>query len=149
MQTTASVRLTLSVLTIVFLLMACGPSDKERIRDMNESALVEQSFDPDALGGTISVFDIRDGDCFNAGLPSEYGATDTFEEVELVSCSGEWEYRVLDSFVVNRQGAYPGKDYFYDQAQLYCHRLWDFIFFPITESWELEDRTVQCLQESP
>ena len=123
-----------------------GTSDKERIRDSNEAAREGQTFNPDELSGTISVFDLRDGDCFNAPTVPEFGIVD-FEDVELVLCSGDWRYRVLNSFAVDREGSYPGDEYFTEEADFRCHRLYGVFLFPLAESWALGDRTVSCLQE--
>ena len=125
-------------------LVACT-ADAERIREANTAA-ASGSGNSDQLTGKISVFDLRDGDCFNAAEIPDSETVD-FEQVELVPCSSDWVYRALNSFVVDRQGQYPGEDYFMAEGDRLCNRLAGVYLFPLPESWELGDRAVACLME--
>ena len=68
--------------------------------------------------------------------------------VELVDCSGPWQYRVLESLKVDDQDNFPGEAYFERLANENCDRRYSFFFFPVLETWILGDRTVSCLQQS-
>ena len=68
--------------------------------------------------------------------------------VELVSCSGEWQYRALNSFTADDFDQYPGEAYFSRRAHIECDRHYTFLFFPLAASWAFGHRTVTCLQES-
>jgi len=137
----------LLISTILLLTILGCSTDKERIRDLNEATGKTQVFDPDTVGGTIDTFDLRDGDCFNsaslAGLGEEFGI---FEEVELVPCSGDWQFRILNSFLIS-DTKLPSDLGFLELGEAKCHRLYTFAFFPTSESWELGDRTFSCIQE--
>ena len=99
------------------------------------------------LSGNISVFDLRDGDCFNAAKVPGYEVVN-FEEVELTPCTGDWVYRALNSFVITLNGKFPGEDYLMAQSDRRCQRLTDIYMFPTSESWVAGDRVVACLMES-
>ena len=68
--------------------------------------------------------------------------------VELVDCSGSWQYRVLNALTVPDSDNYPGEDSFAQLANERCDRRFTEFLFPTHESWGLRDRTVNCLQES-
>jgi hypothetical protein len=144
---------------LVLAAVACTKDDAERIRQANSAAATESAkaistpFDPEQLVGTISVFDLRDGDCFNLEGPSP-AFLDTLEgeettEVLFVPCSGDWEHRVVNSFVVDRDGDLPAIDYFDEIAFAECHRLYDWYLGPTAESWDVGDRTIACIQDNP
>ena len=139
----ATKALFLALLGGLFGLVACA-ADAERIREANAAASSSNAIDQ--LAGQISVFDLRDGDCFDA---PEIAGTGLFnlEDVKLVGCSGEWSFLALNSFVVDRGGDYPGEDYFMEEGYRRCDRLADTYLFPLPESWELGDRTVMCVGE--
>ena len=130
-----SMYLVFCTLVLMVVLTSCE-TDADRIREANEAASGQGAFDPDTLGGTISVFDLRDGDCFN-GARVPLGETIDVYDVELVACTGGWDYRVLNTFNIDQDGPYPGEQYFDNQANVRCHRLFDFFIFPLDESWEL------------
>ncbi len=58
-----------------------------------------------------------------------------------------WVYRALNGFVVDRDGDYPGEDYFMVEGDRRCNHLAGVYLFPLPESWELGDRAVACLME--
>ncbi len=134
----------LAVLAGLLTLVACT-TDEDRIKEANTAAASGgQSGDSGQLTGKISIFDLRDGDCFNA--PTVPGSeTVNMEDVELVPCSGDWVYQALSSFVVALDGDYPGEDYFVAQVDSRCDRLSNTYIFPVAESWALGDRAVSCL----
>ena len=94
------------------------------------------------LDRLISVTSLSSGECYN-----EAPETDDLS-VELVDCSGEWEFRVLNSFDVADVDRYPGEDFFEQRAYEGCDRRYSYFLFPIAESWRFGDRTVNCIQES-
>ena len=98
--------------------------------------------DPDKLDRLVGVNTVTAGECFS-DAPETDG---TF--VELVSCSGPWEFRVLGLFEVGDLGEYPGEGYFETRAYENCDRRYSYLLYPHQESWEFGDRTVSCLQES-
>ena len=140
-------RVTLLLLVLVGgLLVLIGCTDnREKIRAANQAA-ASSSISSVEETGKISVFDLRDGDCFNAARIVGTEVED-LENVELVPCSGDWGYRVLSSFVVSLDGDYPGDDYFTNEADRRCGRLTTFFLSPHPDSWEFGDRSVMCLQD--
>ena len=92
----------------------------------------------DRLVGANSV---GEGECYNEAPETN------FVHVELVDCSGQWEFQVLNSFVVEATGTFPGDDYFDQQASQKCNRTYSHFNYPTEETWLLGDRTVICLQE--
>jgi len=150
----------LAVLAGLLTLVACS-SDAERTQETNTPAASEgQSGDSGQLTGKISVFDLKDGVCFNA--PTVPGgesvssasapvaakiAVDFPSHVELVDCSGDWEYRAVKSLVVTRDGSYPGQDFFVMQGRNICSIAAELYLFPMFENWEAGDRVVACLEE--
>ena len=98
--------------------------------------------DPDKLDRLVGVNTVNVGECFSEA-PETGGLL-----VELVNCSGPWEYRVLGLFEVDNLDKYPGEGYFERRAYEKCGRQYSYFFYPLQESWILGDRTVSCLQES-
>ena len=98
--------------------------------------------DPDKLDRLVSSDSLGFGECFNEA-PETGGV-----QVELVNCSGAWQYRVLNSFDVAEIDTYPGEDFFQQRARERCDPRYTEFFFPLAENWELGDRTVICLQQS-
>ncbi len=98
--------------------------------------------DPDKLDRLVSVSRLDVGECYN-DAPETGGL-----QVELVGCSGDWEYRVLSSFGVADSPEYPGEDYFSQLAREQCDRRFAEFLYPPSESWAQRDRTVSCLQPS-
>ena len=108
---------------------------------------LQQSFglsvtDPAKLDRLVSLDSVEPGECY-----SEAPETDGIL-VELVDCSGPWEFRVLGTFRVDGQGDFPGDSYFDRIAYENCDRRYSFTLYPTPESWILGDRAVSCLQQS-
>ena len=97
---------------------------------------------PSKLDRLISSSRLDVDECFN-----EAPETDDIL-VELVSCTGEWQYRVLNKFEVDDASRYPGEDTFSRRAQDECDRRSTTIRFPTADSWPVGDRSVTCLQDS-
>ena len=134
----------MSVLVVV--LTSCE-TDADRTRSSNEAANSKMVFDPDERSGRIRVFDLREGDCFIApDVPLL--STGNLEVVELVQCTAKWKYRVLNTFALSIDGPYPSDQYFINQADERCHRLYDVSLSPTFDSWAAGDRVVSCIQES-
>ena len=125
--------------------LACGTAHVERIRQANEAAEsgipAERSEDA-ALSAEINAFDVRVGDCIASGLDAGVST----ENVVIVPCEGEWEYRVTASFTVPDADDYPGEAYFLSQAVSTCDPQPSFVLHPTTDSWEQGDRIVNCMQ---
>jgi hypothetical protein len=71
------------------------------------------------LAATIEPRYLVDGDCFNILFDSIH-TSGTITEVELVPCSGEWYYRVLNRVVVEEpvdQHQYPEEEFFHQEAE--------------------------------
>ena len=98
--------------------------------------------DPAKLDRLVDHQRLNVGECFDEAPETEHLL------VELVSCSGEWQYRALSSFTVDDFDRYPGEDLFSQRAYKECDRHYTFILFPLADSWALGDRRVTCLQES-
>ena len=108
---------------------------------------LQQSFglsasDPLKLDRLVSPDYLEVEECYN-DVPETGGL-----QVELVGCSGDWEYRVLNSFAVADSLTYPGEDHFSTISLERCDRRFNYFFYPLRESWGLGDRTLICLQES-
>ena len=128
-----------AALVLLWVLIACG-SDADRVREMNEDSVTSTS-----LSAVVSAMDIQAGDCISSALSEGI----SIETVEIVPCSGAWQYRVVSLFDVADSELYPGVEFFAEQASENCGRGNSFWMYPGTESWELGDRTVVCLQEAP
>ena len=98
--------------------------------------------DPAKLDRLVNSSRLNAEECFNEVSETENAS------VELVSCSGEWQYRVLNSFTVEEFDRYPGEATFNQRTYKECDRHYSFFFFPLADSWAFGDRTVTCLQES-
>ena len=96
----------------------------------------------------ISAFDIRDGDCLDLKGLSESDDHFELEEVELVSCSEQWEGRVISSFLTKADGNFPGSGFFPMEASSACDRRYHLPIFPTEESWLEGDRSINCVQLS-
>lgn len=134
----------LSILGGLLVLAACT-TDAERIREAN-TAVASSSGNSEQFTGKISIFDVRDGDCFNAPIVPETQSIDYFD-VELVACSDDWSHKALNSFLVELDGDYPGDRYFENLADSGCDRRYSVLFYPLPESWALGDRVINCVLE--
>ena len=88
-----------------------------------------------------AVYDLVTGDFFFSATSIEAGLSD----IDVVSCSGNWDHKVFDTFVVDRSGAYPEGNYFKQLAFDRCPSA-DWFLYPLREAWQLGDRTINCLQ---
>ena len=98
--------------------------------------------DPAKLDQLVSTHSLSSGECFNQAPETDHSL------VELVSCSDNWELRVLNSFEVADSDRYPGSAFFDQHAYARCDGRHTTFFFPLPESWRLGDRVVICLQDS-
>ena len=98
--------------------------------------------DPGKLDRLVSAASLDSGECYNEAPETEDLS------VELVDCSGEWEFRVLNSFDVADADRYPGANFFGQRAYDSCDQRHSYVLFPLAESWGFGDRTVICLQDS-
>ncbi len=106
---------------------------------------VQESFglagtDPAKLDRLVDLSRLSVGECY-----SEAPETDGYL-VELVDCSGDWEYRVVDIFFVPPGDTYPGDNYFQDLADSRCAMPWDYFYSPNSQTWERGDREVMCIR---
>ena len=97
--------------------------------------------DPEKLDRLVGDVSLESGECY-IEAPETGGSL-----VELVSCSSEWQYRVLGSFEVADSVRYPREEFFSQRAQESCDSRYDYFLFPIAESWMLGDREITCIQE--
>ena len=136
--------MTVAALVLVMSLVFVGcDSDAKRIREINE-VLATPVAERTPLSAKITSTEIRDGDCINSTLPEGI----SIETVVIVPCAGTWQYRVLNSFDVADADRYPGEDFFGQRAYESCDRRFSHFLFPLAESWQLGDRTVNCVQRS-
>lgn len=119
-----------------------GEGDIGRIRDANESwrSGAGTDIDPE-LTAAIHSNDLRVGDCFTS---PDLAAGRVVEDVRVVLCNGEWQYIVLDSFEMQRDGAYPSGAFFDDEA-LRCDSWMTLFLTPDQENWDTGQRTMDCL----
>ena len=134
-------RLTLT-LALMLAFIACE-TDAQRIRATNEAA-TSPDIEDNHISSEIGAMEVQDGDCINSTLLEGT----VIESVVIVPCTGAWHFRVLSSFNVAGFQRYPGEDHFRRQAYEKCDRRYTFLLFPVAESWEFGERTVNCLQDS-
>ena len=67
-----------------------------------------------------------------------------YANYEILDCIGDWDYRILNSFEVAVDGAFPGDDYMYGQASSHCARDYNYFYAPAAETWLLGDRLLIC-----
>ena len=96
--------------------------------------------DPAKLERLVSPDSLSSGECFRQAPETED------LQVELASCSGDWEFQVTNLFPVPQDSGYPGDDYFQLQAEQKCDAPWDYYVPPDVESWTWGDRIVICLR---
>ena len=129
------------VTAYVYPLSEAWEQGERRIACLQDSFGLSQE-DPEKLDRLFNPYSLNVGDCFN--LAVETGG----RLAELVSCSGEWDYRALNSFEVDIAGNYPGEEALRAQALIKCDRRSNIPYIPPLESWELGERTVLCAQDS-
>ncbi len=109
--------------------------------------------------GTISVFDLGVGDCFNATAPSTEPSE--VEEVERVPCGDQHDSEVFaQTAFESADPAYPGEDELIDYATRFCVDAFEpYVglpyadsaltvshFWPTATAWEsTDDRTIHCV----
>jgi hypothetical protein len=100
-------------------------------------------------GGSLNVFDLRDGDCLN-----DLGQTEEAMSVDAVPCAQPHDAQVYA--VVQLPGReYPGDDAVVEQSDRECGRRFPpearregevYSFYPTRDSWEArDDREVTCI----
>ena len=155
-------RWTLWLLLPIALIAYLGcESDVDRIRATNEADRASQTkaastrapaiaapdtnieATPPSLIAEIDASDVREGDCIISRLPEDVEV----ETFQIVTCSGDWQFRVISSFSVEADGSFPGDDYFVQQGFVGCNPRYTYHLIPTKESWEEGDRTINCLQE--
>ena len=95
--------------------------------------------DPAKLDRLVSQYSLDPGECF-----SEAPETDALL-VEIVSCTGVWDYRVVNIISLPEDEAFPGDSYIESRADRDCDVGTDFYFYPTYESWAYGDRQILCV----
>ena len=133
-----------SLMVAAFLLLfsAACQTDAERIRATNDAA-ERPAAEPTPISAEIDADEIQVGDCINSTLPEGV----SIESVVIVPCDGPWQYRVIDSLVMAGSD-YPGEDAISQRASQKCDSRSTWFLHPTPESWQLGDRTIECLQDS-
>ena len=98
--------------------------------------------DPSKLDRLVALHSLNIEECFNEVPETEYAL------VELVSCSDEWEFQVVDRFLFPLDDAFPGEDHIEATANQECDASFDYYYSPIAESWDLGDRAITCVKSS-
>ena len=98
--------------------------------------------DPAKLDRLFDLSSVAVGKCFNEEPETGY------LRVELVNCSGEWEFQVVDRFLIPLDGVFPGEDYLEQIAGQECSESFDFYYAPISETWDQGDRTITCVKSA-
>ena len=119
------------------------PEVEQQLASPTPQGPLPDTSDPSA---GIRALGVSDGDCLDF----------TKSDVELVPCTGEWEYRVIGLFEVDLEGEYPRDgleeqrepDLFETEAALQCDIRYTHYLPPTAESWRGGDRVVTCFQEN-
>ena len=133
----------------------CGPNYTLIIYPLKEGwklgdrkvTCLQESFglsvtDPGKLDRLVTAESLKEGNCIN--FAPETGGS----QVELVDCSGTWEMRLLNRFIVSGYGVYPRENEFDRQTVEHCDRRRTYWLYPDQDAWSGGDRTVECLQEN-
>jgi hypothetical protein len=108
--------------------------------------------------GALTVFDLKDGDCFN-NIPAD---DKEVMSVNAVPCSQPHDAEVLSQVTVTASGTYPGVDKVAKEVEQLCvdkvgerisrspitDQLDMFYFYPTAESWRQNDRGGTCVAAS-
>jgi len=129
---------------VALALLACE-TEGERIsdanRDASRSSSSSSSSSSSPASSSISVFDLRIGDCFTAAEREP-------SRVRRVSCGSYHTDEVVGSFTVSFS-SFPVLDSAFDnEALLKCPVQANSFLQPTRESWNAGDRTVLCLVSS-
>lgn len=116
---------------------ALEPSDR-RIECLQHSFGLSLT-DPGKLDRMVSDSSLQPGECFN-DVP-ESG----FRQVELVSCLGNWDFRVVESIALPSDTPYPSESYLKARADLDCNVTTDNFIFPSAQTWDEGNRNIICL----
>jgi len=112
-------------------------------------------------GGEVFTTDLRTGDCLDEDLFAE-DATDTALTVTVVPCGEPHAAQVYENTDLDA-GSYPGESAIFDEAESRCYDAFEpwvgtsyetselevFYYYPTSESWEQDDRTITCVVISP
>ena len=132
--------------TLLALMLTACEDDAQSVREANltPSLSTVEGTPPSA---EIHVMELEVGDCVNSTIAEGI----SIDDVVIVPCSGEWQYKVLDTFQVADAEEYPDEEFFDGQVAENCdrHRQTASHLYPTSESWEGGDRTVTCLQRAP
>ena len=123
------------------------PSEDTWLSGDRRVTCVQESFglsitDPPKLDRLVNGSKLKLGECFNEALEAENAM------MEVVSCSGEWEFKVVGSLLVPRDGTFPSEQYIKELANQECETSSDFYFSPAAETWSLGDRAIICVKSS-
>ena len=118
--------------------------DEERIDEANAAAGGATQADDRPQEGRVSVFDLREGDCYD--LPSSDEVVLDVGDVELVPCGGA-EYKVLDLVPIRDSGPWPGRAAIDTLVTARCPRTTELFLAPTEDSWKLGDRAITCVEE--
>ena len=99
--------------------------------------------DPAKLDRLVSRDNLNPRECYDEVLETN-GLM-----VELVSCSSNWQYRVINSFEVEDSDSYPGEDFLSQQANTSCDPRYTYFLFPTAETWAYGHREITCIQGQP
>ena len=134
-----------TILAIVLVLLTACDDDAQSVREANRTpAPPTATAEAPTPSAEIQTTELQGGDCINSTIPAGI----SIDTVVIVPCSGDWQYRVLNSFQVADASTYPGEESFLDQLDGNCDRQTSFYLHPTADSWELGDRTIMCLQQA-
>ena len=128
------------LLAVMLGVVACGGSDAERVREASEDTAVADG----SVSADIGVLELQEGDCIVSGID----AGTRVEAVTIVPCSDAWQHRVTAVFDVADADQYPGEVAVRGEAARKCGSD-AYYLYPTTESWDLGDREIVCLEEPP
>ena len=116
----------------------------EEVRPDWRVTCLQESFglsvsDPAKLDRLVSLESLEAGQCFN-----DAPETDALQ-VEIVSCTGAWDYQVVDIVPLPEDDSFPGDVYIESRADRDCATNTDYYFYPTYETWAIGDRQILCV----
>ena len=130
-------------LGLILLGASCGSNAVDQIREANAAARAGSTveIEPDTTA-TIHSNDLRVGDCFNSAEAVSGGDV---EDVEVVLCSAQWQFILVDSCETTREGSYPGEAFFQEEFEQRCDLWATDSLYPLEDNWDQGNRKIDCV----
>jgi len=105
----------------------------------------EETGPSQTAGVRTNVFDLDAGDCFNSVDGEPLASSVGIFNVNVTSCSDEWQYEVLANRTINGESSFPGAAGFDRVANQLCPSGFSTMLIPTAMGWGLGDRELTCL----